>query len=240
MDLAPEERRVLACLVEKELTTPQQYPLTLNALVAACNQLSNRNPVVDYTELAVESALARLKDRRLVRFVHPSHGRSAVRYRQVLGDLLGLDNRQVALLAVLALRGPQTVGELRGRTERVAPFTDLEDVERELESLVRRDPALVARLPREPGRKEIRYTDLLGEPDPAGTSAPATAPATAPAAAPAADAEPTEPLAPTGSDRGWDAEPEPPPAWREELEELRAEVAALRRDLDELRDLLGP
>ena len=220
---------MLACLVEKELTTPQQYPLTLNAVVMACNQLSNRNPVVEYGELAVENALARLKDHRLVRFVHPSHGRSAVRYRHVLDELLGLDTRQVALLAVLALRGPQTVGELRGRTERMAAFSGLEDVEGELESLLRRDPPLVARLPREPGRKEVRYADLLGGHDPVEEAAAPVPPPRSPAARPA---PPQDDLPePDGA---------PGPAWREELEELRAEVAELRRDLDELRALLGP
>src|SRR5665213_4401191 len=124
-ELPADEVRVLGSLIEKRLTTPQQYPLTLNALVLACNQTSNRDPVVHYDESVVESALSQLKDQRLVRFVLPSHGRSVVRYRHVLDEVLGVDDRQLALLAVLLLRGPQTVGELRTRTERMVDFEDL-------------------------------------------------------------------------------------------------------------------
>src|ERR1700722_5530568 len=122
MKLSAQEARVLGSLVEKELTTPQQYPLTLKSLVGACNQATNRDPVVDYGEGTVMSVLNALKERRLVRFVLPSHGRTAVRYRHVLGEALALDQRQCALLAVLLLRGPQTIGELRSRTERMADF----------------------------------------------------------------------------------------------------------------------
>ncbi len=122
MQLSPECARVLGSLVEKGLATPQQYPLTINALQSACNQTSNREPVVDYDETTVLAALDELKDQKLVRFVLPSHGRSVVRYRQVLDETLGLDARQCAILAVLLLRGPQTIGELRIRTERMARF----------------------------------------------------------------------------------------------------------------------
>ena len=110
--LSAEGARVLGSLVEKELTTPQQYPLTITSLVAACNQASNRDPVVDYGEGTVMSALDELKAQRLVRFVLPSHGRTAVRYRQVLDEKLGLDERQLALVAVLLLRGSQPAGFL--------------------------------------------------------------------------------------------------------------------------------
>src|ERR1700735_2208256 len=106
MELSPVEARVIGSLAEKQLTTPQQYPLTMNALVLACNQTSNRAPVVNYDESVVESALSQLKDQHLVRFVLPSHGRSVVRYRQVLDEVLGVDDRQLALLAVLLLHGP--------------------------------------------------------------------------------------------------------------------------------------
>src|SRR3984957_4709450 len=117
MLLTAEEARVLGSLVEKELTTPDQYPLTINSLVAACNQASNRDPVVDYDEVTVRSALDDLKAQRFVRFVLPSPGRTAVRYRHILDETLALDVRQRALVAVLLLRGPQTVGELRIRTD---------------------------------------------------------------------------------------------------------------------------
>ena len=126
MELSPECARVLGALIEKGLATPQQYPLTINALQAACNQTSNREPVADYDESTVLVALDELKDRKLVRFVLPSHGRSVIRYRQVLDEKLALDDRQCAVLAVLLLRGPQTVGEIRIRTERMATFDSLE------------------------------------------------------------------------------------------------------------------
>lgn len=148
-------------MIEKRLTTPQQYPLTLNALVLACNQSSNRDPVVHYGESVVESALAQLKDQRLVRFVLPSHGRSVVRYRHVLDEMLGVDDRQLALLAVLLLRGPQTAGELRTRTERMAVFDDLGSVEHDLELMADLSDGLVTRLGRRPGQKEERWAQLL-------------------------------------------------------------------------------
>ena len=208
----------MGALVEKQLSTPQQYPLTLNALVAACNQTSSRNPVVSYDDRTVEAALGRLKEKRLLRFVHPSHGRSVTRYRQVLEEVLALEPRQLALLAVLLLRGPQTLGELRGRTDRMAEFSSLEEVEEELDGLAARDEPLVARLPREPGRKEMRYAQLL-----AGDTGAVAAPpdheaelAPRPAATAAANVSGGASLA-------------------AQVAVLRAEVAALRRDLDEVR-----
>jgi uncharacterized protein YceH (UPF0502 family) len=173
VELEPEEGRVLGALAEKQLTTPQQYPLTLNALVAACNQTSNRYPVVSYDERTVESALVSLKEKRLVRFVHPSHGRSATRYRQVLEEVAELTATQLALLATLLLRGPQTPGELRARTERMAEFATLGEVERDLHALAERPDPLVTRLARELGRKEVRYAHVLtGEPATAPTAPP--------------------------------------------------------------------
>jgi len=236
VDLDPQEVRVLGCLVEKQLTTPQQYPLTLNALVSACNQSSNRDPVVSFSEEAVERAVTGAKAKGLARFVHPSHGRSALRYRHELAEQLGLDERQLALLAVLMLRGPQTPGELRSRTERMARLDGLGEVEAELGALAGREEPLVRRLPRSPGQKEDRYTHCLGSSDraeldasaldgedgsPSGAEVPSAAPATeVPSAAPATNSVATG-------------------AWSEELAELRAEVARLRRDLDELRSQLG-
>jgi|GEM_PF-350002 len=174
------EGRVVGSLIEKQLTTPQQYPLTLNALVLACNQSSNRDPVVAYGEDQVAVTLDRLKDRRLVRFVLPSHGRSVVRYRQVLDELLGIDEPQLAVLAVLLLRGPQTLGELRIRTDRMASFDGLEQVQHELDLLAGLEEPLVARLPRRPGQKEERWAERLAGSAPdadggAGGQGPATA-----------------------------------------------------------------
>jgi hypothetical protein len=152
---------VIGSLAEKQLTTPQQYPLTFNALVLACNQSSNRDPVVAYDDTTVEVALSTLKDAGLLRFVHPGHGRSATRYRQVLDERFALDARSLSVVAVLMLRGPQTVGELRARTERMAEFGNLGDLEAQLEQLGSGPDPLVRRLTRRPGQKEERWVQLL-------------------------------------------------------------------------------
>ena len=152
---------MLGALVEKGLATPQQYPLTINALQSACNQTSNREPVVSYDETTVLAALDELKDHKLVRFVLPSHGRSVVRYRQVLDEALGLDAGQSAILAVLLLRGPQTVGELRIRTERMAKFDSLDEIEHQLEFLGSRQEPLAHNVGRRPGQKEERWATPL-------------------------------------------------------------------------------
>jgi uncharacterized protein YceH (UPF0502 family) len=220
VELSPEEVRVLGALAEKELTTPQQYPLTLNALVAACNQSSNRHPVVSYDEQTVERAVTRAKERGLARFIHPSHGRSALRYRHELAEQLGIDRRQLALLAVLMLRGPQTPGELRARTERMAELDGIGEVEAELSALVRREEPLVARLGRAPGQKEERFAHCL-----APSSETSNAPATE-----HADVASTPPSPPPRAT---------PPDVVGELAGLRRDVEALRRELDELRSQLG-
>lgn len=169
VELSSVEARVIGSLAEKQLTTPQQYPLTFNALVLACNQSSNRDPVVAYDETTVEVALSSLKEAGLLRFVHPGHGRSATRYRQVLDERFALDARSLSVLGVLMLRGPQTVGELRARTERMADFGNLHELEAELERLGGGPDPLVRRLPRRPGQKEERWAQLLtgetAEPD---------------------------------------------------------------------------
>lgn len=215
MRLSPPCARVLGSLVEKALTTPQQYPLTLNALVAACNQASNREPVVSYDEATVDTALHELKDERLVRFVLPSHGRSVVRYRHVLDESLGLDAGQSAILAMLLLRGPQTVGELRARTERMAPIDGLHGVEHELELLAARDEPLVASVGRRPGQKEERWTSpLLGFAIAGGDAA-----------------LPTE----AGVGTGPDTDPDTSPSLAQLVDDLRAEVTGLRSDVARLR-----
>jgi uncharacterized protein len=161
MELNPVEARVIGSLAEKQLTTPKQYPLTLNALVVACNQTSNRDPVVVYDDALVEAALTSLKDAGLLRFVHPGHGRSATRYRQVLDEHFGLDATGLSIVAVLLLRGPQTAGELRGRTERMADLDSLDEVEAELSRLAGGPDPLVRRLPLRPGQKEERWAQNL-------------------------------------------------------------------------------
>jgi uncharacterized protein YceH (UPF0502 family) len=153
------EARVLGCLIEKEITTPEYYPLSLNALVAACNQTSNRNPVVHYDEVTVAGALDTLREKKLV---HLIRGESRVtKYRHVLYEAMDLSRPVIGIMCVLMLRGPQTVGEIRTRTTRLYDFTSLEQVETTLNSLITADPPLVARLPRQTGQKEIRYAHLL-------------------------------------------------------------------------------
>lgn len=157
-DLAPEEVRVLGCLVEKETTVPDSYPLTLNALRTACNQSTSRDPVVAYDDHTVERALTTLRSRRLTRTVHSTSNRAA-KYRHALADELGLDPGELAVLAVLMLRGPQTVGELKSRTERQHAFDSVTDVVEVLERLARRE--LVLQLARRPGQKDARWLHLL-------------------------------------------------------------------------------
>ncbi len=201
MDLDPVEQRVLGSLLEKQRTTPDAYPLTLNALRSACNQSTNRDPVVDYDDRTIRDALHGLGRRRWTRLAS-GPGSRAPKYRHLLGEALGLGPAELSVLAVLLLRGAQTPGELRQRTERLYAFggTGLEEV---LERLCERE--LVARLSRRPGQKEERYTHLLGD-----EQAPAPAPPQGPA--PVAEAPPESRL-----DR-----------IERELAELREEVARLR------------
>jgi uncharacterized protein len=234
MQIGVEQARVVGSLIEKRLTTPQQYPLTLNALVLACNQTSNRAPVVDYDESVVESALSQLKDQRLVRFVLPSHGRSVVRYRQVLDEVLGIDDRQLALLAVLLLRGPQTVGELRTRTERMVDFDDLGSVEHDLELMTSLGDGLVERLGRRPGQKEERWAQLLAV-DHHPPTGPAESPTPESVSVPQREDGDASPSA-TGSAL---LSPRPWAELRDEVTSLRAEVEGLRSELIELRASLG-
>ena len=161
MDLTDNELRVLGCLIEKEMTTPEYYPMTVNSLGAACNQKSNRNPVVEFTETEVIAALDRLRERGLARTVH-GKGDRALKYKHVAPEILEVTGRQGALLAVLMLRGEQTLGELRSRTGRYVEFADLDDVATELAALAAAEEPRVERLERRPGEKEARYRHLLG------------------------------------------------------------------------------
>jgi uncharacterized protein len=159
------EIRVLGCLMEKQRTTPDAYPLSLNALRAACNQSTNRDPVVDYDEATIRDALARLHRRGWTRLASGAGSRAA-KYRHLVDEALGLGREEQAILCVLMLRGPQTPGELKGRTERLHPFADLAAIEDVLDRLGDRD--FVLRLPRRPGQKEDRFAQRLGgdeEPD---------------------------------------------------------------------------
>ncbi len=153
--LHPVEIRVLGALIEKDITTPEYYPLTVNSLQNACNQKSSRDPVVQYDEQTVEQALELLKNKHVVMRVSGA-GHRVEKFAHRLGENLNLGRREMALLCVLMLRGPQTVGELRGRTERMHDFTDLEEVERVLETLEKREEPLVARASRG------RWAQLLG------------------------------------------------------------------------------
>lgn len=158
--LTPTEVRVLGALVEKDLTTPDYYPLSLNALVNACNQKNNREPVTSLSEDAVREALHSLQEKRLA---GPASGADSrvTKYEHRLQERYNFDRREIAILCVLLLRGPQTPGELRGRTERMHRFGDLDEVQSGLQRLGQRDPALVKMLPRQPGTKESRYAHLL-------------------------------------------------------------------------------
>ena len=160
--LAPEEIRVLGCLIEKQITTPEYYQLTLNALTNACNQKSSRDPLVAYDDKTVVKALDGLREKKLARMVSMAESRVA-KYRQVFTDTANLTEQELGLLCVLMLRGPQTVGEMRTRTERLCTFNSLEEVEKALQQLMEREPgALIALLPRQAGFKEPRYSHLLG------------------------------------------------------------------------------
>jgi uncharacterized protein len=157
------EVRVLGCLIEKELATPDYYPLSLNSLTNACNQKSNRDPLLNLGETDVVRALDSMRFNQLV--VISSDGGRVPKYRHILGERLRLSPQELAVLGELLLRGPQTLGELRARAERMSSFADLAAVEAVMEELQSRTPPLVLRLPLQPGRKESRYAHLLaGEP----------------------------------------------------------------------------
>jgi uncharacterized protein len=159
MDADPAELRVLGCLIEKQRTTPDVYPLSLNALRLACNQSTNRDPVVEYDEPTIRDALQRLSARGWVRLAS-GPGSRAVKYRHLFDDALGVSGSEISLLAVLMLRGPQTIGELKTRAERLHRFESTAEVDEVLRGLAQRE--LVAQLNRRPGQKEERWMQLLG------------------------------------------------------------------------------
>src|SRR5438132_7636012 len=154
------EVRVLGALIEKEITTPDYYPLSLNALVAACNQSSNRNPVVHFDEDTVARAADSLREKKLVHLVDRGESR-VTKYRHVLYEAMNMGRPAIAVMCVLMLRGPQTIGEIRTRSNRLYDFSSLEEVEITLNSLMSGDPPLIVRLPRQSGQKEVRYAHLL-------------------------------------------------------------------------------
>lgn len=217
--LTAAEVRVLGALIEKQITTPDYYPLTLNALTNACNQLTNREPVVAFDEQTVVRAVDGLREKRLATLYAGAESRVA-KYKHTLTDALLLTPGEVALLCVLMLRGPQTLGELRPRTERLYKFDTLPEIEAALEALAARQPQpLVAKLPRQPGTKESRYAQLLAGPG-ERTATPGEA-APAPAASPSVAAP----------DRITQLEQEVADL-RRELAEVRQELASFRRQFD--------
>jgi uncharacterized protein len=210
LQLSSTEVRVLGALVEKEITTPEYYPLSLNALVNACNQKSNREPVMTLDEEAVRKALRSLTDQGLAR---SASGDSRVpKFEHRLNELYNFHRHEIAVLSVLMLRGPQTPGELRTRAERMYAFEDLEAVHSALNLLMRREPPLVKVLPRQPGTKESRFMHLLS-----GDAAPEDQSATS--------AEFLEAASDAVSTQD-----------RERIEQLETEVAELRRELETLRE----
>jgi uncharacterized protein len=204
VDADPVEIRVLGCLIEKQRTTPDVYPLSLNSLRLACNQATNRDPVVEYDEPTIRAALDALARRGWARLAS-GPGSRAVKFRHLFDEALGLSEAEISLLAVLMLRGPQTPGELKQRTERLRHFADRDELETALSALAERE--LVVRLERRPGQKEERYAQLLGGD---GEEAPAAD----------VDARP-----PAGEDRLA--------ALEDAVAELREQVAALRATLEE-------
>lgn len=170
------ETRILGSLVEKQLTTPEYYPLTLNALTAACNQKSNRDPVMSLDETSILAAIDSLRDKNLVYLYYGSSSRT-VKYKHMLPNVFELEAPAVAVMALLFLRGPQTVGELRGRSDRLYPFSSLGEVQETLDELASRTEPLIVRLERQPGQKEARYAHLLsGEIDVESIAAAASRP----------------------------------------------------------------
>jgi uncharacterized protein len=211
MDLDPVEVRILGCLIEKQRTTPDQYPLSLNALRLACNQSTNRDPVVHYDEETIRGGLHRLGRRRYTRLAS-GHSSRASKYRHLLDDELHLDAAEQAVLAVLMLRGPQTPGELKQRTERMQGFASIDELMEVLTRLI--DRQFVHELARRPGQKEERFMHRLSEDLDDDEAAPVAA-------------QPAPVIVP------------PPPRRDERMDRLEAEVAALREEIAAIKAELG-
>jgi uncharacterized protein len=221
-ELTPPEQRVLGCLIEKRWTTPDQYPLSLNALRLAANQSTNRDPVTAYDESTVREAAQRLSMYGLARLAS-GHGSRATKYRHLAEDALGLGREELAVLAVLLLRGPQTPGELRARTERMAQISSFGELDEILGRLAEKGYA--RRIGRRPGQKEDRFEHLLGT------------------AAAEAGHEPVAPMAPPSAPTAPSYEPPAPPPMGDGLaarvEALEREIAMLRRQVRTLTSELG-
>jgi uncharacterized protein len=216
LELSPIETRILGALLEKERTTPEYYPLSLHALVVACNQTTNREPVVSYDDRTVEQGLDRLREKKLAMLIHTA-GARVPKYRHTLLDAYNLDAREVAMLCVLMLRGPQTPGELRSRSERMCGAMTLPEIEKCLEELTSGGDPLIRMIPARAGQKENRYVQLLsGEPD---LESWITIPP--PAAAPAS------------SEKGR------LDTLESELEALKSELRTLREELAAFKKLFG-
>lgn len=215
--LSPEEVRVLGVLMEKQITTPDYYPLSLNALVNGCNQTTSRDPVVEYDETAVTRALDRLREKKLA-FVYSGADSRTLKFGQKLQERLDLGRAEIASLCLLLLRGPQTAGEIRNRSGRLHEFATVADVESTLDGLIARQPhPLAVRLPRQPGTKEARIAHLL-----AGT--PVTE-------SPRTSSSSTTPPLPAAVDRVTQLETEVQ-ALRSELAELREQFAAFKKQFE--------
>jgi uncharacterized protein YceH (UPF0502 family) len=212
--LSAAEARALGALIEKEITTPDYYPLTLNALINACNQRSNREPVMDLDEDDTRQALHGLENKGLAGRARSADGR-VTKYEHWLGEAFNFSRAEIALICVLLLRGPQTPGELRGRTERMHRFEEISEVLAGLQKLMEREPSLVAVLPRQPGTKEARYAHLLSGPVESIQMPASAAPALTVAA-----------TTPEQDDRIAQLE--------STVSELQREIAALREKIDNL------
>jgi uncharacterized protein len=228
--LGSAELRVLGCLLEKQRTTPDVYPLTLNSLRSACNQATNRDPVVDYDDAILRVALHRLERRGLIRLAS-GRGSRAPKYRHLLAEALPMSADEEAVMCVLMLRGPQTPGELKGRAGRMHGFAGLESVQQTLARLIER--GLVARLERRPGQKEERYSQLLS--DAGARDAPAQAALAPPTSAAVPGGHSThQGGAAISGDGGRD-----PAEEEDSLAELERRVAVLEREVAELRAMAG-
>jgi uncharacterized protein YceH (UPF0502 family) len=232
-DLSAVEVRVLASLVEKAATTPDNYPLSSNALVAACNQKTSRDPVVEFDERTVDAAMITLRERGLARSIRGGTSR-VVKHRHVLDEALGLDAAELAVVSVLALRGPQTPGELRTRGERQHAFADLGEVEETLAGLAVHVPSLVRDVGRQPGQKETRFAHLFSEDADPDDAAPW------PDRSPPRSSE--RPVVAVGADQSPHTRPADPGDMADlgsQVARLRAEMDALRETVDDLRRELG-